>query len=753
MRGLLPVLALAMAVATSSPSEGQGVCPGLDEVHQINGPALPVAIATDGELAITKDSLGVTTWDVSDPATPQRIGSLVGARGWNPTIARADFYLHPDGYAIDVSTLGIYDLRHPAHPDRSWEVPSPGPNTAFQGYSGDDPWKGLAIRDDVIAAVNAETGIWLLDLTEHPLTPWQAPPWPDLPTKIADVAFVGTHLVVLGWLGEVVVYDIVDQNAPDVVGTGSLGTPAAGWSVYGGDTVALAVAAPFVSDGSPREVVVVDLDDPSAPTAHDATSQLAWWTIGRIELDGDGGVAQAYDPAGGVGWRLNELDLSDPANPAITTHTSGGYWDIGLSDGFVVRTRSWGIEVLDRSAGFPELGSSPVEGDADDLDVAGTLGVVANGDAGLVIFDLTNPFAPVELSRIDIGGWADEVRITGATAVVLVKGMALVTVDITDPAQPQLSGALSFTGSATRTEHLGVDGNLAMVSFGSYGSESGFLIVDISDPSAPSLRSETIFAAPATNDTAAYLSGTVALASNRNNLLTFDVSGPVSVPLDSIEVFWLGEIYDTAVVDDIAFAATGYGLFAVDVSDPTHLVVAESDGSMLASLGAVGDGFLAALNTQNMSWLRDNNDPGSPAFFRTPEAVRWWEPGRIVGDAWIRPSGPFLDVNSLTCVPPEADFTWSGLGRRIQFNDLSRYGVSVHNWYFGDGIGNTGVTRYSIDHLYDQPGQYTVTLEVTGPGGTDSIAVVVEVGTRIFADDFETADTIGWDSLEPAPVD
>lgn len=742
-----PLLMFALTFAVSAPvsAQGSGVCPGVGDVLQINGPALPVAIATDGELAITKDSLGITTWDVSEPTTPRLIGSLVGSRGWDSNIFRTDFYLHPDGFAIDVLGLGIYDLRHPAHPDRSWEVPSPRPNTSFQGYSGGDPWKGVAIRDDLLAAVDAETEIWLLDLTETPPTAWQTPLWPDLPTKIVDVAFVGTHLVVLGLVGDVVVYDIGDPGAPMTLGSGSIGMPAPGWSLYGGDTVALAVAEPFLSDGSPREVVVVDLDDPTSPMAYDATADLGWWTIGRVELDGGGGVAQAYDPAGGVGWRLNELDLSDPGNPTITTSTPGGYWDIGLAESFMVRTRSWGIEVLERSADFPPLGSSAVEGDADDLDVAGTLGVVANGDAGLAIFDLTDPFVPVELSRIEIGGWADEVRIAGATAVVLVKGTALVTVDLTDPAHPQLSGALPIAGSATATEHLAVDGGLAMVSFGSYGWESGFLIVDISDPSNPSVRSEVIFAAPGTNDTAAFLDGTVALTSNRNYLLTYDVSGAAPVLLDTIEVHPFNEVYSTAVVGGHAFAATAFRLNAVDVSDPSDLVLSEIyDAIEAVRVGSVGEDRLAIQTISDGTFLGDFADLVTPILDPAPAELRWWEPGRIIGDVWLRPSGPFLDLVSLECRSPMADFRWWGLGMRISFENLSRYPFSNASWDFGDGSGSTS-PRSTVNHRYDQPGRYTVTLEVTGPDGTDSTSMVIDVGTRVFADDFETGDTIGWD--------
>ena len=60
----------------------------------------------------------------------------------------------------------------------------------------------------------------------------------------------------------------------------------------------------------------------------------------------------------------------------------------------------------------------------------------------------------------------------------------------------------------------------------------------------------------------------------------------------------------------------------------------------------------------------------------------------------------------------------------VRFTDNSTGVITNYNWNFGDGF--TGTTNnpaqpYSIIHTYTNPGTYTVTETVTGPGGTNTL--------------------------------
>ena len=73
-------------------------------------------------------------------------------------------------------------------------------------------------------------------------------------------------------------------------------------------------------------------------------------------------------------------------------------------------------------------------------------------------------------------------------------------------------------------------------------------------------------------------------------------------------------------------------------------------------------------------------------------------------------------------LPPTADFTGdptSGIFPLIvNFSDLSTGAITDWKWYFGDG---NNVTQQNPTHTYQNSGNYTVSLKLTGPGGSDSI--------------------------------
>jgi PKD repeat protein len=86
----------------------------------------------------------------------------------------------------------------------------------------------------------------------------------------------------------------------------------------------------------------------------------------------------------------------------------------------------------------------------------------------------------------------------------------------------------------------------------------------------------------------------------------------------------------------------------------------------------------------------------------------------------------YVTVNEL---PPVAVFDFSpnhGLAPlNVAFTDLSSGLITSWSWDFGDA---TGSTAQNPTHVFTNPGTYTVTLTVTGPGGSDSTTGTVQVG-------------------------
>lgn len=80
------------------------------------------------------------------------------------------------------------------------------------------------------------------------------------------------------------------------------------------------------------------------------------------------------------------------------------------------------------------------------------------------------------------------------------------------------------------------------------------------------------------------------------------------------------------------------------------------------------------------------------------------------------------DYITVTEPPPVADFTGAPLSGSapltVTFTDASSGNIGSYLWDFGDGITST---LPSPVHVYTASGVYTVTLTVTGPGGSDSL--------------------------------
>ncbi|MBN2104001.1 PKD domain-containing protein [bacterium] len=106
---------------------------------------------------------------------------------------------------------------------------------------------------------------------------------------------------------------------------------------------------------------------------------------------------------------------------------------------------------------------------------------------------------------------------------------------------------------------------------------------------------------------------------------------------------------------------------------------------------------------------------------------------------FLKVSGPggsdSVAVDSLICIgfnKPiavfSADTTWGQAPLTVQFSDWSYGEVNQYAWDFGDGE-----TSIEIDpvHLYQNSGEYTVCLIVSGPGGADTLTVhqMIHVGS------------------------
>jgi len=95
--------------------------------------------------------------------------------------------------------------------------------------------------------------------------------------------------------------------------------------------------------------------------------------------------------------------------------------------------------------------------------------------------------------------------------------------------------------------------------------------------------------------------------------------------------------------------------------------------------------------------------------------------GSVLVTGGISDARSYLDIDVIA-VAPEADFAADPVTGpaplRVRFDDTTYGTVSEASWDFGDD--ETGYGRHP-EHTYGSEGIYTVTLEVSGPAGSDSV--------------------------------
>ena len=161
---------------------------------------------------------------------------------------------------------------------------------------------------------------------------------------------------------------------------------------------ALALGQKYLYVGATDSLRVLDVSNPASPTQVNSITQgiSALATIGNTLF------------AGTVDDHLDVFDISQPSTPSLQT-----------------------------SLGLPAL---PIE-----IVVSGNLLLVADSNAGLLVYNISVPSAPVLLSQTKPSkGGVFDVAVDGNLALLAAWEGGLVIVDLTNPATPQILGQASL---------------------------------------------------------------------------------------------------------------------------------------------------------------------------------------------------------------------------------------------------------------------------------------------------------------------
>ncbi len=207
-----------------------------------------------------------------------------------------------------------------------------------------------------------------------------------------------------------------------------------------------------------------------------------------------------------------------------------------------------------------------------DVEVVGDLAYVASDEAGLQIFDISDPNTPVFVGWVDTPGEARGVAINGTAAYIADGRDGVQVIDISDPSAPQISGTIDL---GPEVISVVVSGEI-----GGFVDRGGFsnrlVLMDLSDPLAPELRG--IYEPSGGGILAASIEGSlVYLAVNAAGFEAIDISD-LNSPTLAGSILTPDRVRDIGVSGSHAYAIDDlFGLQVIDISDPTALAIVASD--------------------------------------------------------------------------------------------------------------------------------------------------------------------------------
>lgn len=459
-----------------------------DEPVRLGGCATASAcftLAVWGHYAYCADGLeGISIVDVADPAHPFLVSTIIETSYPPYAIEARDGFLYSlgscgekgaRGLAIEEKSSAVAGVGWGASPEtargeRSIWDPSgmaihdlADPlNPALRGtYHSSEGANRLVIQDRVVYIANADGSVTTVDVSD-----------PDAPVETFETEIGGYalgirlrdgRLFVPSSRGALAILGLDVPSAPQLLGRW--------WESSATNDVRIRDGVAFVVD-SYYGLHTLDLHAPGNPVL---LAHLAMPGRPRgIVLSGHVACIAA-DSAG-----VFTVDISDPEHPQTVGHV--GQYAVAIdTDGRYLYTvaRNQGMRVIDAlDPAHPVLAAvCPVPGWPSSVSVAGGMACVTNG-TDLYVIDLANPRDPQIRGRFDPPEHTRHVTCDGSWAYVCAGNDGLLVVDLSDPGAPVQVADLRFDGNTWGT---------ALHGSRLYVPTGGLQVLDVSNPRHPQI--------------------------------------------------------------------------------------------------------------------------------------------------------------------------------------------------------------------------------------------------------------------------
>jgi hypothetical protein len=293
--------------------------------------------------------------------------------------------------------------------------------------------------------------------------------------------------------------------------------------------------------------------------------EFSWWDDGygtwELQVAEDAGFSRMV--------RVDTVEVGDEDPVAWTA-------DLRKDDTYRWRVRArsedlaWGDWSETRSfkvERFKVVANVATRGYAYDISVDGDRAYVADGQAGLAVFDISSPESPGLLGYVsDDRNVANGVTAAGDYAYVSYGYKELLVADVSNPDSLFVAGELEYVQPGN-----GLDIELLGDSLVFIAADAQFIYIDISDPAFPALKEQHNY--PRGCRGIDIDGDRCYLALEQVGVAVWDVSSSPIVPLAEFDT--PSNARSVAADGDMLYVADGSGgLLVVDVSEPESVSVA-----------------------------------------------------------------------------------------------------------------------------------------------------------------------------------
>ncbi|MEO0530370.1 MAG: Ig-like domain-containing protein, partial [Planctomycetota bacterium] len=396
--------------------------------------------------------------------------------------------------------------------------------------------------------------------------------------------------------------------------------------------------------------------------------------------------------------------LSDDAEFIIGTNPESSDTDEdGVPDGAEVDDGTNPLDGLIVETGVVATANTP--GAATDVASFGNRSVIADGSAGVSVFNVFLGLNPILVAQVDTPGEATAVAFTGNLVAVADGSAGLTVLDVTDPPAATILHRVAAADLRGSARAVTTAGNIALV------GTSGGTIATVDMVTGAVL--DTIVVGPSIQDLA--IDGRYAYALTDGTLRSYDFTTGRPVLIDSVDVQTgvpgsaLGERSRLSVGGGFAYCSHRQGFSVVDVSDPFTMVRQSVSGELTSQFGwkqlrPNGSGLGIAAVSPNSGF----GGPNDVSLYDLEAVVA---EGQSISDSFL------------------ATFETPGVARAVSiFNGLAYVadndrGLQVVNYREFDGDGIAPTAAFTVTEF----GRRSADLDGNGMLDTTDMALLVDL--------------------------